>query len=239
MAKNKVKKTKPKKKHRFGRVLLRLIGLLLFLGVGTGIGLVVFVACNSPDIDTLDITPSGFRTEILDDQEKTTRILAGEGANRVYVTLDRVPADLQHAFIAIEDERFYQHHGIDLRGIARAAFKGVQNGFHFSEGASTITQQLLKNNVFTSWTSEQSFADRMTRKLQEQYLAVRLEQKISKDMILENYLNTINLGSGCWGIQAASMQYFGKEVSDLTLSECSVLGGITTVSYTHLRAHET
>lgn len=218
---------KRKKKHRIGRMLLRLLLVCLFLCVGLGIGLVVFAACTAPDIDELDVTPSGFRTEIVDDQGKTTRILAGEGANRVYVTLDRVPEDLQQAFIAIEDERFYQHHGIDIKGIVRATVKGVANRFHFSEGASTITQQLLKNNVFTSWTSEQTFVDKMTRKLQEQYLAVRLEQKQSKEWILENYLNTINLGSGCWGIQAASMQYFGKEVSELTLSECSVLAGIT------------
>ena len=226
MVRNK-KKIKKKKKHRLGRLLLRLVFLLLFLGIGTGIGLVVFAACNAPDVDTLDVTPSGFLTEILDDQGKTTRILAGEGANRVYVTLDRIPEDLQRAFVAIEDERFYTHHGIDVKGIARAALKGVLNGFHFSEGASTITQQLLKNNVFTSWTSEQNFADKLTRKLQEQYLAVRLEQKESKEWILENYLNTINLGSGCWGVQAASMQYFGKEVSELSLAECSVVAGIT------------
>ena len=225
--KNRKSKVRKKKKSGLGKLLLRLILLLMFLGLGTGIGLVVFAACNAPDVDALDVTPSGFRTEILDEQGKTTRILAGEGANRVYVTLDRVPKELQDAFIAIEDERFYTHHGIDVKGIARAAVKGVLNGFHFSEGASTITQQLLKNNVFTAWISEQTFADKMTRKLQEQYLAVRLEQKESKEWILENYLNTINLGSGCWGIQAASMQYFGKEVSELSLSECSVLAGIT------------
>lgn len=228
MSRNKEKKKmKRKKKHRILRLFWRLFLLLLFLGVGLGIGLVVFAASTAPDINELDVTPSGFRTEIIDDQGKTTRILAGEGANRVYVTLDRVPEDLQNAFVAIEDERFYQHHGIDIRGIARAAVKGVTNGFHFSEGASTITQQLLKNNVFTSWTSEQSFSDKLMRKLQEQYLAVRLEQEKPKEWILENYLNTINLGSGSWGVQAASMQYFGKEVSGLTLSECSVLAGIT------------
>ena len=167
--KNRKSKVRKKKKGGLGKLLLRLILLLMFLGLGTGIGLVVFAACNAPDVDTLDVTPSGFRTEILDEQGKTTRILAGEGANRVYVTLDRVPQELQNAFIAIEDERFYTHHGIDVKGIARAAVKGVLNGFRFSEGASTITQQLLKNNVFTGWTSEQTFADKITRKLQEQY----------------------------------------------------------------------
>lgn len=228
MSRNREKKNvKRKKKHSVFRAFFRLILLLLFLGTGACIGLVAFAACTAPDIDKLDVTPSGFRTEIQDDQGKTTRILAGEGANRVYVTIDRIPEDLQQAFVAIEDERFYQHHGIDLKGIVRAGVKGVMKGFHFSEGASTITQQLLKNNVFTSWTQEQTFMDKLNRKVQEQYLAVRLEQRQSKDWILENYLNTINLGSGCWGVQAAAMQYFGKEVSELTLSECSVLAGIT------------
>ncbi len=220
-------KHRHKKKHSLWRAFFRLLFLLIFLTVGVGIGLVVFAASQAPDIDDLDVTPSGFRTEILDDQGKTTRILAGEGANRVYVTLDRIPEQLQEAFVAIEDERFYQHHGIDLKGIVRAGVKGVTNGFQFSEGASTITQQLLKNNVFTTWTEEQTFSDKLMRKLQEQYLAVRLEQRYSKAWILENYLNTINLGSGCWGVQAAAMQYFGKEVSDLTLSECALLAGIT------------
>ena len=112
--KNRKSKVRKKKKSGLGKLLLRLILLLMFLGLGTGIGLVVFAACNAPDVDALDVTPSGFRTEILDEQGKTTRILAGEGANRVYVTLDRVPKELQDAFIAIEDERFYTHHGIDV-----------------------------------------------------------------------------------------------------------------------------
>ncbi|MEI3245520.1 MAG: PBP1A family penicillin-binding protein [Lachnospiraceae bacterium] len=218
---------KRKKKQFFLRSFFKLFLLLVFLGVGGSLGLVAFAAVEAPKMDTLDVTPSGFRTEIVDDTGKTTRILAGEGANRVYVTLDRVPKKLQEAFVAIEDARFYQHHGIDVRGIARAGVKGVLNGFRFSEGASTITQQLLKNNVFTTWTQEKNLMDRVIRKVQEQYLAVRLEQKYSKEYILENYLNTINLGSGCWGIQAASMQYFGKEVSELNLSECAVLAGIT------------
>ncbi|MDD6212927.1 MAG: transglycosylase domain-containing protein, partial [Clostridiales bacterium] len=98
---------------------------------------------------------------------------------------------------------------------------------HFSEGASTITQQLVKNNVLTSWTEEKDFFDKLERKIQEQYLAICLERDTYKAFILENYLNTINLGSGCWGVQAASMRYFNKDVSDLTLSECALLAGIT------------
>ena len=124
-----------------------------------------------------------------------------------------------------EDERFYDHNGIDLRGIVRAGIKGVTTG-HFSEGASTITQQLLKNNVFDGWTTENS-SQRVKRKLQEQYLALQLEKKVSKDWIMENYLNTINLGQNTLGVQAASRRYFGKDVSELNLSECAVIAGIT------------
>ena len=100
-------------------------------------------------------------------------------------------------------------------------------GGDFTEGASTITQQLLKNNVFTNWTSEDSFAERLKRKIQEQYLALELEKVMDKDSILINYMNTINLGQNTLGVQAASMRYFNKSVSDLNLSECAVIAGIT------------
>ena len=128
--------------------------------------------------------------------------------------------------VAIEDERFYEHNGIDVRGIARAGMKAITTG-NFSEGASTITQQLLKNNVFTDWTNESTQLERFTRKFQEQYLAVQVEKKYDKSVILENYLNTINLGAGSYGVQAASKKYFNKDVWDLNLSECATLAGIT------------
>ena len=135
--------------------------------------------------------------------------------------------DLQHAVVAIEDERFYEHNGIDVRGILRAFVKNLSSG-NLSEGASTITQQLLKNNVFTNWTQESTWLERFTRKIQEQYLAVEIEKKINnKNVILENYLNTINLGAGTYGVQAAARKYFNKDVWDLNLSECTTLAGIT------------
>ena len=135
--------------------------------------------------------------------------------------------DLQHAVVAIEDERFYEHNGIDVRGILRAFVKNLSSG-DLSEGASTITQQLLKNNVFTNWTQESTWLERFTRKIQEQYLAVEIEKKINnKNVILENYLNTINLGAGTYGVQAAARKYFNKDVWDLNLSECTTLAGIT------------
>ena len=145
---------------------------------------------------------------------------------RVYKSLDEIPEHLGEAFVAIEDERFYQHNGIDLQGILRAGIKGLASG-SFDEGASTLTQQLIKNNVFINFVDEVTFYDRLERKLQEQYLALEIEKQMSKEEILENYMNTINLGQSCLGVQAASKRYFGKDVSDLTLSECAVIAGIT------------
>ena len=181
---------------------------------------------NAPDVNDIDIMPLGYATFLYDDAGNQIRKLAAPNSNRLPVTLDQIPVDLQHAVVAIEDERFYEHNGIDVKGILRAGMKAITTG-DFSEGASTITQQLLKNNVFTNWTSESTQLERFTRKFQEQYLAVQVEKKTNKDTILENYLNTINLGAGSYGVQAAARQYFDKDVWDLNLSECATLAGIT------------
>ena len=180
---------------------------------------------SAPDIGNINVTPTGFSTFVYDADGRQIAKLVSTDSNRIPVTGDMIPLDLEHAFVAIEDERFYSHSGIDIQGIMRAAVKGVTSG-SFSEGASTITQQLLKNNVFTNWTSE-SFTESVRRKIQEQYLAVELEKNMSKEDILVNYMNTINLGHNTLGVQAASLRYFGKSVSDLTLSECAVIAGIT------------
>ena len=192
------------------------------LGVGSFRG----VIDTAPDVDDIDIMPLGYATLLYDDAGNQIRKLAAPDSNRLPVTLDQIPVDLQHAVVAIEDERFYEHNGIDVKGILRAGMKALTTG-DFSEGASTITQQLLKNNVFTNWTSESTQLERFTRKIQEQYLAVQVEKKTDKDTILENYLNTINLGAGSYGVQAAARQYFDKDVWDLNLSECATLAGIT------------
>lgn len=206
--------------------LIALIGVAI-IGTSAGIGIFKGILATAPDIGNIDVTPSGFSTFVYDIEGNQTAKLVSTDSNRIPVTIDMVPEDLQNAFVAIEDSRFYDHNGIDIKGIIRAGVVGIQNGGHFSEGASTITQQLLKNNVFTDWTSEDSFADRVKRKIQEQYLALELEKVMDKDTILINYMNTINLGQNTLGVQAASLRYFNKSVSDLTLSECAVIAGIT------------
>ena len=210
----------------FAKTLL--VCLIAFTVVGgcAGYGVYKGIVDSAPNIHDIDATPTGYLSTVLDNQGNETATLVASGSNRVYVTIDEIPLDLQHAFVAIEDARFYEHNGIDITGIVRAGITGITSG-RFSQGASTITQQLLKNNVFTDWTSESSFADKMERKIQEQYLAIQLEKVEDKDWILENYLNTINLGQNTLGVQAASQRYFNKDVSELTLSECAVIAGIT------------
>lgn len=200
------------------------------IGASAGIGVFKGVLASAPDISNVDVTPTRFSTFVYDIENNQTAKLVSTNSNRIPVTIDMVPEHLQHAFVAVEDERFYIHNGIDIKGIVRAGIIGIQNvlkGGHFTEGASTITQQLLKNNVFTDWTSEDSFADSLKRKIQEQYLALELEKVMDKDSILINYMNSINLGQNTLGVQAASMRYFNKSVSDLNLSECAVIAAIT------------
>lgn len=197
----------------------------LVIGGCAGIGILKGIIDAAPDIDDIDPTPTGYLSVVLDDQGNEIATLVASGSNRVYVTLDEIPVDMQHAFVAIEDERFYEHNGIDIKGIIRAGFTGITTG-HFSQGASTITQQLLKNNVFDGWTDE-SWSEKVERKIQEQYLAIQLTKVKSKDWVLENYLNSINLGQNTLGVQAAARRYFGKDVSELTLSESAVIAGIT------------
>lgn len=181
---------------------------------------------TAPSISINDVTPSQYKTTVYDSAGNQVETLVASGANRIYVPLDEIPTNLQNAFIAIEDERFWSHNGIDAKGIIRAAYIAIKNNFRATQGASTITQQLIKNSLF-EFESERTLGDRLSRKIQEQYLALDLEKKATKQEILENYLNTINLGNNNLGVQSAAKNYFNKDVSALTLSECAVIAAIT------------
>ncbi len=208
----------------FELLLVALISLAV-IGAAAGIGVFRGILASAPDISNIDVSPSGYSTFVYDADNNQIAKLVSTDANRIPVTIQQIPENLAHAFVAIEDARFYEHNGIDIQGIIRAFVVGIKNR-NFSQGASTITQQLLKNNVFSGWTSE-TFIESVKRKIQEQYLALELEKVMDKDSILENYMNTINLGQNTLGVQAASLRYFNKSVSDLTLSECAVIAGIT------------
>lgn len=203
--------------------LITLGVLLLCLGIGSFKGIID----NAPKASEVNIMPLGSATFVYDDQGNKIQKLTAPDSNRLPVEISQIPEVLQNAVVAIEDERFYEHNGIDVRGIIRAFVKGASNNFDFTEGASTITQQLLKNNVFTTWTQESTWPEKFKRKFQEQYLALEVEKVTDKETILENYLNTINLGAGSYGVQAAAHRYFNKDVWDLDLSESVTIAGIT------------
>ena len=163
----------------------------------------------------------------LDAQDKTSFIYDSQGnlitdykgtEDRIMVSIDEIPEMLQNAFIAVEDARFYEHNGVDVKRIVGALVANFTSGS--TQGGSTITQQLIKQTVLSS---EQSYK----RKLQEAYLAMELETRYTKKQILESYLNTIFLGGSYYGVRVAAYGYFGKELDQLTLRECAMLAGLT------------
>lgn len=209
------------------KVFLYMLFLLVLTGGFLGLGVVHGIIESAPVIENVSsIMPSSYSSTVYDSNNKQIAKLVTSGSNRIKVELKDVPEHLQWAFIDTEDARFYEHNGIDIQGIGRAAFIFLTT-LNPSEGASTLTQQVLKNNVFTDWTEESSFASSLKRKIQEQYLAVQLEKETSKEDILITYLNTINLGSNTLGVQAASLRYFNKNVSKITVSEAGVIAAIT------------
>lgn len=219
------------------KVLYNLFKSFLILIVAVGavggffiLGMAQGILDTAPNVEDVDIAPSGYATTIVDASGNVTGTLVTAGSNREQISIDTLPEYLKWAFIDLEDERFYEHNGIDLKGIARAGFVALTTG-DLSEGASTITQQVLKNLVFTEWTEAQTYGTLFRRKLQEQYLALEVEKIMSKETILENYLNTINLGSNTLGVQAASKRYFNKDASELTISESAVIACITQNPY--------
>ena len=212
---------------------LKILFLLMVLAAVVGgaflVGTVRGIIKTAPPADTLTVTPLGIASVIYDANGLEKETLVASGSNRDPVSYDRIPQDLIDAFVAIEDARFWTHEGVDIRGIMRSGYLLVMNG-GISGGASTITQQLIKNNIFEGGM-ERGWGARFVRKFQEQYLALLLERNTDKKNILINYLNTINLGANCLGVQVASQRYFLKDVSELTLSECACLAGITQNPY--------
>lgn len=218
---------KKKKVRLHGFKVFLLICLILGILVLSGVGILFkTIIDDTPQITANDLKPSAYTTTVYaNDGTTVTGTFVSAGSNRVYISLDKIPKDLQNAFIAVEDSRFYEHEGIDVKGIMRAAVTGITSG-EFSQGGSTITQQLIKNSVFPNFSNETRW-EKIQRKVQELYLAIQIEKIVDKDEILENYLNTINMGQNTLGVQAAAKRYFGKAVTDLTLSECATLAAIT------------
>ena len=206
------------------KLVLVLFTVGIILSVSLGYGIFKGIIDAAPEIDVASIEPSGYATMVYDSKGNLTETLVKSGSNRLEATYEELPQCLIDAFVAIEDSRFWSHHGVDLRSMIRAAVGILTN--NPAGGGSTLTQQLIKNNIFAGG-NEDSFGEKLERKLQEQYLALQLEKIMDKEIILKNYLNTINLGNNTLGVKSAAKRYFGKDVSDLTLSEATVIAGIT------------
>lgn len=211
----------------FKVVLIAIVGVGI-CGVSAGLGVFRGILSSTPNIRLSDVVASGQATIVYDCEGNELDQYVSSNSNRIEVTMDQVPKYLGLAFVAVEDERFYQHNGIDVKSILRSGYQFIKTGGEETQGASTITQQLLKNTIFTDWTSEgDNMIKKIKRKVQEQYLALEITKNFTKDEVLLRYMNAINLGQNTLGVEAASQRYFGKSCSDLTLSECAVIASIT------------
>ena len=205
--------------------VIRIFAVLVLVAGLAALGAVVGIAKGYMETaPTLDLAA-------IDDQAQTSFIYDANGnliteykgsENRVIVSIQAMPTYLQHAFIAVEDARFYTHNGVDIKRIVGAFVSNLSSSS--TQGGSTITQQLIKNTLLSS---EQSYK----RKIQEAYLAMQLETRYTKDQILESYLNTIYLGENYYGVYTAAQGYFGKSLGELTLRECAMLAGTCNSPY--------
>ncbi len=207
-------RNKAPKKGNGSRILVIFVVVLAVMIAGVGCGFLTATLNTKTDLE--DVRPAA-SSQIYDINGNELANVHAE-QNRVPVKIDKIPEHLKDAFIAVEDVRFYDHAGVDPKGILRAVYANITNQ-GVAEGGSTITQQLAKNAYLTQ--------DRtMKRKVQEIFLALQLERKYTKEEILELYLNQIYFGQGAYGVQAAAKTYFGKNVEDLDLNECAMLAGI-------------
>ncbi len=204
------------------RALIIMILCVVLGGMGLVAGIAKAYVDTAPELDLAAIDDQAQTSFIYDSAYNLITEYKGT-ENRVVVSINTMPPDLRHAFVAVEDARFYTHSGVDVKRIVGAFVSNFLTGS--MQGGSTITQQLIKNTLLSS---EKSYK----RKIQEAYLAMQLETRYTKDQILESYLNTIYLGEDYYGVKTAAYGYFGKDdLSTLTLRECAMLAGVCNSPY--------
>lgn len=221
-----------KKKWTFKRVAatagkgLLVAFLICFISGCIIFGALTFYVVKTEDPGPLDLsqTKLNYTTTVYANDPQTGQPVEIDrlykGGNRIWVNLDKIPLNIQNAFIAIEDQRFRQHDGVDWKRTVSAFANFYLHFWNSEQGGSTITQQLVKQ---VTSRDEKNF----TRKIQEILSALATEKQYSKDQILQAYLNTIPLGNGCYGVQTAAGAYFNKDVSKLDLSQCALIAGLT------------
>lgn len=215
----KIKKKKKRKKILRNVFLSILAVIILAIVAGAGIGLAIINTAPALNVDQILTLKEPSK---IYDKDNNYMDDVATNEKRDVVNINDVSKDLQHAFVSIEDERFYNHKGVDPQRILGVIYIDVKNklsGKNVVQGASTITQQLIKNTMLTNAVSAQ-------RKIQEMYLALQLEKKLSKDQILEAYMNTIPFGSTVHGVEAASEYYFSKSAKDLSLIQSAYIAGV-------------
>jgi penicillin-binding protein 1A len=202
---------------RWARWVLLLLVVLAVAGLAAGAGVIYALTRDLPSLDELQQKQNAVNTVIYDRDGRVIAELHG-AENRVLVTSDQIAPIMKQATVAVEDERFYEHHGVDVEGVARALVMNIKAGA-VVQGGSTITAQYVKNAYVGG---ERSVA----RKVREAYLAWQLEDRWSKDEILTQYLNTVYFGAGAYGVEAASRTYFHKSAAKLTLRQSALLAAL-------------
>ncbi|MGI6588888.1 MAG: PBP1A family penicillin-binding protein [Peptococcia bacterium] len=208
---------KRRRKIKYSRMALLFLLLASFIFVGLGLGLVVGALGTLPAYDLNNIT--GDLPSLLFDKDDREVMPLRSQKNRVELTQNEIPDIMKKAIIAIEDQRFKSHHGVDLYRLGGAVVANITKGYG-AQGGSTITQQLVKNAVLKNPEK------RLRRKIQELYIALQVESRYSKEQILTFYLNNVYYGEGAWSLQTASQIYFGKDAKDLNLAEAAMLAGV-------------
>lgn len=212
---NLLKPRNPREKKKLGGMILSAVLALILVGF---ISLTAFFALakfTTAKIMSKDMVPMA-SSQFYDINGDLISTVDSE-EDRIPVSISKVPKNLQNAFLAAEDIRFYQHGGIDFKGIARAIYTYIR--YDEVQGGSTITQQLAKNYFLTQERT-------LTRKIHEAFIALQIEQKYTKKEILEMYMNQIYFGQGAYGVETAANTYFGKHVEDLDLAEAAMIAGI-------------
>lgn len=216
---NKGKGKKPRKKWSKLRIALYIIGGMFGLGLIGFITLAIYIYVISLELPSTDEFSKFKYNEPMVVYDAKGTVIAELGAERRYpVPIEEMPKYVYQAVVAVEDGRFYEHSGIDPWGIARAMVTNIKAG-RMVEGGSTLTQQLVKVIYLTP-------ERKLKRKIKEAIIAYRLDKELSKEKILELYLNQVNFGRGAYGIQAAAINYFGKNVKDMTIAEAAMVAGI-------------
>lgn len=221
------KNKKKKKKYKpLKIIMISFLILILFIGIAAG-GLALAIIKTAPDLDISTIIAANEASKVFDDKGNYVDSIITD-KKRVIIKYEDMPKNLVNAFVSIEDERFFNHKGVDIKRIGGAVFADIKNvikGKSGLQGGSTITQQLMKITLFE--TPGKTFEEKLKRKIQELYLAPKLERQVDKETILEAYVNSIFLGGRAVGVEAAAQQYFGTSVKNLSLTQCAFIAGLT------------